>query len=50
MKIYDPDLDLKTCVHISFEMLSSNLRPDCIKFTYWIYIDSKVEGGKYHVK
>ena len=43
MKIYDLTLDLKTCGHISFDMLSSNLRPDYMDLRYLIYIDSKVE-------
>ena len=43
MKIYDPTLDLKTCGHISFDIISSNLRTDCKYLIYLRYIDSKVE-------
>ena len=41
--MHDPTSDLKTCGHISFEMLSSNLHPDCRDLRYLIYSDSKVE-------
>ena len=30
--------DLKTCCHILFEMLSSDLRSDCRDLIYWRYI------------
>ena len=43
MNIYDLTRDMKTCCHISFEMLSSDLRPDCRDLRYLRYIDSKVE-------
>ena len=43
MEIYYPTSDLKTCGHISFEIISSNLRPDCIDLVYLRYIYSKVE-------
>ena len=42
MKIHDQNLDLETC-HILFEILNSDLRPDCICLIYLRYIDSKVE-------
>ena len=43
VKIYDPTPDLKEFCHISFEMLSSNLRLDCRDLRYLICIDSKID-------
>ena len=42
VEIYDPNLDLKTCCHILFEMLSSNLRSDSIYLKYLRYFDLKI--------
>ena len=41
MKIYDPTLDVKTCCHSWFEMVSSDLHSDCRYLRYLRYIDSK---------
>ena len=41
MKIYDPTLDLKTRCHISFDILSSNLRSDSRDLKYLRYSDLK---------
>ena len=43
VKIYDPTPDMKTCCHISFEMLSSNLRSDSIYLEYLRYRDLKID-------
>ena len=40
---YDPTSDLKTCGHISFEMLSPKFHPDCRYLRYLRYIYLKVE-------
>ena len=42
VKIYDPTPDMKTRCHISFEMLSSNLRSDSIDFKELRYFDLKI--------
>ena len=41
MKIYDPTPDMKTCHHISFEMLSPNLCFDSRDLGYLKYYDLK---------
>ena len=43
MKIYDPTADLKTCCHISFEMLSSNLRLDSRDLGYLRHHGLKID-------
>ena len=43
MKIYNTILDLKTYGTISFDMLSSNLRPNSRYLLYLTYIDPKVD-------
>ena len=43
MKIYDPTSDMKTRCHISFEILSSNLRSDSIDLKYLRYSDLKID-------
>ena len=44
MEMHDPTSDLKICGHISFEKLSSNLRPGCRYLKYLRHIDLKVEN------
>ena len=39
---YDRTSDLKTCRHISFEMLGSIFCPDCRYLRYLRYMDSKI--------
>ena len=46
MKIYDPTSDLKTCGHISFDMLSSNLLQNCRGLRYLRYIYSNIDKNK----
>ena len=41
MKIYDPTSGLKTCCHIPFEMISSDLCSDYRHLRYLKSIDSK---------
>ena len=42
MKIYDPTMDLKKRFHITFEMLSLNLRLDSRDLKYLRYRDLKI--------
>ena len=43
VKIYDPTPDMKTSYHISFEMLSSNLRLDSKDLNELMYCDVKTQ-------
>ena len=43
MKIYNLTSYIKTCDHISFKMLSSDLSSDCRDLMHLRWIDSKVE-------
>ena len=47
---HDPTSDLKTCGHISFEMISSNFSLDCIDLIYLRYMDLKVNFLKLSCK
>ena len=50
--MYDPTLDMKTCGHILFEILSSNFCRSCRDLRYLRYVNFKVEkiGDKISVK
>ena len=43
---YYPNFDLKTCVHISLEMLGSYFVPYCREFIYFRYMDLNVNNNK----
>ena len=49
MKIYDLTTDMKTRYHISFEMLSSNLRLDLRDLNELMYCDLKTQYKEYLV-
>ena len=43
VKIYYPTTDMKSYCHISFDMLSSDLRSDSIDLEYLRYRDLKID-------
>ena len=47
---YYPTFYLKTCVHISLDMLGSYFVPDCREFRYFRYIDLNVNKTKLSCK